>query len=148
MSPPSKGHYGTGTVLSPCTPRDRAPPSPASPLAVLSLEQRLEQWLHLSGDGLICSTADLLSCRRALKISEGFREWVFKAQAAASGDAIPGLPYTAASEPQAGWSTVPLAYFGVDLGCLLPVPGVEEKPPSYSGVPKCIPSSLQPGTPS
>lgn len=53
-------------------------------LAALSGEQRLEQRLHLPGGGFICSTADPLSCWRALKIREGSGERVSEAPAAAA----------------------------------------------------------------
>lgn len=114
-------------------PEGLSPPqAPCSPFSPLPLRQRR----RFLGDGFIRSTADLLSCGRALKISEDWGERGFKAQAAAAGDAIPGLPSAAGSEPRAGRSAVLPAYFGVDLGCLLPVARVEEKLPSYNRVSK------------
>lgn len=119
---PSKGQHGTGTVLSPCTPS----PAQGLPLQLSPVSSGFSSTVTFQARGL-SAPPDPLSCWRALKISEGLGERVFKAQAAAAGDAIPGLPSAAASEPQAGWSTVPPAYVGVDLGWLLP--GVELQAP-------------------
>lgn len=126
-------------------PKGLSPPSLCSPFSPLPCaEARAAPWLPRRWVYPLHRRPAFM--RESFEDKRGLREWGFKAQAAVAGDAIPGLPSTVGSEPQAGWPTVLPAHFGVDL-CMLPVPRVEEKPPSYNRVSKQTPSSLELGPP-
>lgn len=130
-----------GTAPNPGTPQGQLPPAQGLTSLPLPRDKApaapFKRWVYL----LHYSPSSVLG---ALEISKSSGECRFKAPAAAPGDAVPGLPHMAASAPCAGWSTVPPAYFGVDLGCPLAVPKVDKMLPAMGVCPR--PSLLQPGT--